>query len=267
MRFVIHFSLAICLAVLVAMSAFRAAAEDRGSADAPKEPIAQKCLDNIHAFDEQLWRVGFGVLSTTGVVGNQSFSEHFYGYGVGPTPRRRIRMLYSAALAYAYAGSEQLCEQTLSSMKAVYEQHQKLIGSEADDPNIASAWKRAHLVRAKPIADMNHLMQASVLIGAEILNLQDQLLGEITDIVLNPEQPNILYVIASRGGFLGFGGKLLAVRWMELRATEDHELYVLDVAPKAFDEAPTVNRANLARTADPAWQHTLTRSWDIVLKK
>jgi|SRR6516225_6116762 len=70
MRFVIHFSLAICLAVLVAMSAFRAAAEDRGSADAPKEPIAQKCLDNIHAFDEQLWRVGFGVLSTTGVVGN-----------------------------------------------------------------------------------------------------------------------------------------------------------------------------------------------------
>lgn len=43
---------------------------------------------------------------------------------------------------------------------------------------------------------------------------------------------DILYVLASHGGFLGLGDKLVAVRWIDLRATEDRQMYVLDVAPK-----------------------------------
>lgn len=238
------------------------------SSDPSKKPIAQKCLDDIHAFEKELAGIRFGVVPPRpGVTDNQTFSEQFYGYGMAPTPRRQIRMLHDAALVYAYAGNESLCEQTLASMRAIYDQHQKPVGIESDDPNITLAWRRAHLARSKQVAEMNHLMQASTVIGAEIRNLKDQRLGEITDIILNPAKQDILYVIASYGGFLGFGEKLLAIRWTDLRATADHELYVLDVSPHAFDAAPAVGPANFAETADPAWQRALAQYWDHVLKK
>lgn len=262
MRCVFRVSEVISIALCIWTMVLPAAAQQPASGDTSKKPIAQKCLDDIQAFDEQLRRVGFGVLLYyPGVSGDP------YGLGTEPTPRKKLRALFDAATVYAYSGDEQLCEQTLVSMRAVYDQHQKLIGSEADDPDIATAWRRAHLARSKPVAGMNHLMLASLLIGAEIRNLNDDRLGEITDIILNPAKQDILYVTATRGGFLGFGEKLLAVRWADLRATDDHELYVLDVTPKALADAPALNRRNFAETADPAWQHSLAQYWDSVLKK
>src|SRR3546814_19619391 len=79
----------------------------------------------------------------------------------------------------------------LGSMRAVYEEHQSLVGTEADDPHVRTAWRRAHLARAKPIAKMGHVMRAEILIGSEIRNLEDEKLGEVDDIVLNPEQRGI----------------------------------------------------------------------------
>src|SRR3546814_9403035 len=62
----------------------------------------------------------------------------------------------------------------LGSMRAVYEEHQSLVGTEADDPHVRTAWRRAHLARAKPIAKMGHVMRAEILIGSEIRNLEDE---------------------------------------------------------------------------------------------
>jgi hypothetical protein len=98
-------------------------------------------------------------------------------------------------------------------------------------------------------------------------NLKDERLGEIADIVLSPEKKDIIYVTISHGAFLGFGEKLGAIPWTDLRATDDHELYVLDVAPKAFDDAPTVDSRNFAKTAESEWQHALAQYWDGVLGK
>jgi hypothetical protein len=227
-----------------------------------KRPIAQKCLEGLEAFDDQLSRVGFGVL-----LYNLPAVDEVYGLDTEPTPRRKIRALHDAAAVYAYAGDEQLCEQTLASMRAIYDEHQKLLGNEADDRNARTAWRRAHLSRSKSVAEMGHLMRTSILVGSEIRNLKDQKLGNIADIVVNPAKQEILYVIASRGGFLGFGEKLVAVRWGDLRATEDQEVYVLDVEPKALEAAPRLDRQNLAQTADPGWQQALARYWDGILKK
>ena len=138
---------------------------------------------------------------------------------------------------------------------------------EADDPNLRIAWRRAHLEAAQPVTEMTRLMRADIVIGAEIRTANDEKVGEIEDIVLDPAQQRIVYVLASRGGFLGIGGNLVAVRWKDLRSTEDHELYVLDIAKSAFDDAPTVDRNNFDRTADMGWQRELDRFWDRNLKR
>lgn len=250
-----------------AVSVSAADQEGLPGAQPPKKSVAQKCVNDLQAFEEQLWRVGFGVLPPGGYGASAPIGySDYYVYGVEATPRKKMQALRDAAYVYAFDGDEAACERELAAMRAVYDEHQKLIGTESDDPNVRTAWRRAHLARAEPVAKMDHLMRADILIGSEIRNLKDERLGEISDIVLNPKQRDILYVLVSRGGFLGFGGKLVAVRWHDLRATADHELYVLDVPPKALDKAPAVDRGTFAATASGEWQRSLDQYWDGVLK-
>jgi sporulation protein YlmC with PRC-barrel domain len=267
MRLAIVSTAAVVLILATSASASAADAEGLPGAQPPQKQFAQKCLNDLQAFDEQLWRVGFGVLPSGGYGASAppSYSDA-YVYGVEETPRKKMQALRGAANVYAFDGDEASCQRELAAMRAIYDEHQKLIGTETDDPNVRTAWRRAHLARAEPITKMNHLVRADILIGSELRNLKDERLGEISDIVLNPEQRDILYVLVSRGGFLGFGGKLVAVRWRDLRATEDHELYVLDVAPTVMDKGPAVDRGNFAATASRDWQRALDQYWDHALK-
>lgn len=269
MRLSIFLAAAVGVGIGLVAAAAASAADVEGlpGAQPPKEQIAQKCLGDLQAFEEQLWRVGFGALPPRGygVPVPPGYSD-FYLYGVEATPRKKMQALRDAAYIYAFDGDEPSCQRELAAMRAVYDEHQKLIGAESDDPNVRTAWRRAHLARAEPVAKMDHLMRADVLIGSEVRNLKDERLGEIADFVLNPQKRDILYVLVSRGGFLGFGGKLVAVRWNDLRATEDHELYVLDVPPKTMDKAPPVDRRNFATTASGEWQRSLDQYWDRALK-
>lgn len=257
-------SAGIVLAVILAFSTsvFAADAETLPGREAGTRVVAQQCVKDLQAFDKELGGVGFGVLPSGGVTAQPSY----YVWGVEGTPRQKLRAWWNAAYLYALDGNEQSCQTVLASMRKLYEGHQKLVGNESDDLNVKTAWRRAHLARAKPVAAMDHLMRAKILIGSEIRNLKDEELGKVEDIVLNPDKRDIRYILVSRGGFLGIGGKWVAIRWNDLRATEDHELYVLDVAPTALDDAPSVERRTFAKTADPEWQRSLDQYWDRVLK-
>jgi sporulation protein YlmC with PRC-barrel domain len=257
-------SAGIVLAIVLAActSAFATDAETLPGQETGQRTIAQQCVKDLQAFDQELAGVGFGVLPSGGVTA-QSGS---YVWGVEGTPRQKLRAWWDAAYLYALDGDEQSCQRILASMRSFYQGHQKLIGNESDDLNVKTAWRRAHLARATPIIAMDHLMRAKILIGSEIRNLKDDWLGKVEDIVLNPDKRDIRYILVSRGGFLGIGKTWVAVRWNDLRATEDHELYVLDVAPTVLDGAPTVDRRTFAKTADADWQRSLDQYWDRVLK-
>lgn len=241
---------------------FAADAETLPANTSGQRIIAQQCVKDLRAFDQELARVGFGILPSGGV----SAQSGYYIWGLEGTPRQKLRIWWDAAYLYALNGDEPSCQRVLASMRKLYQDHQKLTGNEPDDSNVKTAWRRAHLARAKPVAAMDHLMRAKILIGAEIRNLKDQGLGKIEDIVLDPDKRGIRYVLVSRGGFLGIGETWVATRWSDLRATEDHQLYVLDVAPKALDDAPRVERQTFAKTADPEWQRSLDQYWDRILK-
>jgi sporulation protein YlmC with PRC-barrel domain len=262
MRFAIFFATALAASLASTTSVFAADAETLPGNEPGSRVVAQQCVKDLQVFDKEIAGVGFGVLPSEGFTGQSSY----YVWGVEGTPRQKLRAWWDAAYLYALDGNEQSCQMVLASMRKLYEGHQKLVGNESDDLNVKTAWRRAHLARAKPVAAMDHLMRAKILIGSEIRNLKDERLGKVEDIVLNPDKRDIRYILVSRGGFLGIGGKWVAIRWNDLRATEDHELYVLDVAPTALDDAPSVERRTFANTADPEWQRSLGQYWDRVLK-
>lgn len=249
------------LAVGLTSTVLAADVETLERAKPDQQAIAQQCLEDLQAFDQQLNDLGFGVVPPGGYgLGGPT------GYGFPGTPRQDIQALRSAALVLAYEGDEKACQEVLSKMHETFEEHQKLVGLEADDPEARSAWRRAHLANAKPIAEMDWLMRADVVIGADLRNPEDEKLGEIEDVVLDPADRSIAYVLVSRGGFLGMGIELVAVPWQDLRATADHEIFVLDVPMAAFEDAPAVDSANFAQTASQSWRQQMDRFWDEQLK-
>lgn len=227
--------------------------------------VAQQCLKDLRAFEDELARVGFGVLPPSGY--GAGYTGYGTVYGTSGTPRQKMQSLRNAAYVYAFDGNEQSCQTVLASMRQVYQTHQELVGLESDDPAARTAWRLAHLARAVPVAEMGNLMRATIVIGADIRTPDDEELGEIEDVVLDPARQTIAYVLASRGGFLGLGEELVAVRWSDLRATTDHEIYVLDVSPDEFAAAPKVERRTFDKTSGDSWRATFDQYWAGVVGK
>tara|TARA_R110000787_G_scaffold183079_2_gene295146 strand:+ start:59 stop:865 length:807 start_codon:yes stop_codon:yes gene_type:complete len=264
-RYVISATL---FALAVSSGASATDAESLSNRETKGPQLSSQCREDLRAFDQKLAEVGFGVLPPGGYgISSSSSYSGYAAYGTGGTARRKIYSLRDAAYVYAMDGDEKSCQLVLASMLKTYEGHQKSVGLEADNPDLRIAWRRVHLERAQPVTKMARLMRADIVIGAEIRTPNDDKVGEIEDIVLDPAQQRIAYVLASRGGFLGIGGKLVAVRWKDLRFTEDHKLYVLDIAKSAFENAPTVDRRNFDKTAETGWRQELDRFWDRNLKR
>ena len=251
--------------VLSVPSAVRAA-DEQGLPDGGAEASrgAQQCLADLRAFEAELANVGFGVMAPGGY--DAAYPGYGAYYGVAATPRQKMQAFRDAAYVYALDGDEQACVTVLASMRQIYEEHQELVGNEDDDPNARATWRRAHLAQAIPVTAMDRLMRADVIIGADIRTPEDTTLGEIEDIVLDPARQTIAYVLASRGGFLGLGEELVAVRWTDLRATADHEIYVLEASPEAFAAAPKVGRGRFQEDGYDGWRDTLDQYWAGVVR-
>jgi sporulation protein YlmC with PRC-barrel domain len=108
-----------------------------------------------------------------------------------------------------------------------------------------------------------HLQQGSQLLGMAVQNPQGEKLGEIQDIVLNPQQTDIDYAAVAYGGFAGIGEKLLAVPWeaFELKSTgapgprkAGPKCLVLNVTQDRLKRAEGFKSENWPEQASQQWR-------------
>jgi sporulation protein YlmC with PRC-barrel domain len=84
---------------------------------------------------------------------------------------------------------------------------------------------------------MQQVSRASKIIGSMVKNYHGSALGEIEDLVLDPENGQVVYAVISFGGVFGLGDKLFAVPWKALHCSVDKTHYVLDVDKTILDKA------------------------------
>jgi sporulation protein YlmC with PRC-barrel domain len=110
--------------------------------------------------------------------------------------------------------------------------------------------------------------KAKDLIGKEVRNPQDENLGKLDEIVVDPDSGRILYGVLSFGGFLGLGDKLFAVPWGSLRVTGDSKYVVLPIDKDRLKQAQGFDKDRWPNMADPQWAATThdyygqPRYWD-----
>ena len=94
-----------------------------------------------------------------------------------------------------------------------------------------------------------HVHRASDLLGKDILNSRDVKLGELEDLVFNPESGEIVYAILAHGGLFGLGGEYYVAPWSKFSTRRDEdgeESVLLNLEEADLEGAPTFPRRRLA---------------------
>jgi sporulation protein YlmC with PRC-barrel domain len=85
---------------------------------------------------------------------------------------------------------------------------------------------------------MQQVSRISKIIGTEVKDSYGTTLGDIKDMVINPESGQVVYTVVSFGGVLGVGDKLFALPWKTLKWNQDKKNYVLDIDKAVLKNAP-----------------------------
>ncbi len=85
---------------------------------------------------------------------------------------------------------------------------------------------------------MQQMSRASKIIGTKVKNLNGDRLGDIKELVVDPNNGQVVYAVVSYGGILGMGDKLFAVPWKALHWASDKDYYTLDLDKDTLKKAP-----------------------------
>lgn len=179
----------------------------------------------------------------------------------GGAARQELRTLYQAARVLAARGDEEGCHVIVSRMRDISAESQ---GQDAQQPPGARSSQaepdHPGVTAALPMQRLEGLVRAQTLIGAEVRNRRDKLLGEVADVVIDPREAAVSYVLLGRGGFLSMGEKVVAVPFHRLEATADRNLYVLDVPEDRVSNAPAFDPDDLNQLSTR--QQQIEAYWD-----
>ncbi len=95
--------------------------------------------------------------------------------------------------------------------------------------------------------------RASDLMGKEVKNPENEKLGKIENLAVDPDAGRVIYGVLSFGGFLGIGDKLFAVPLSSLKLSDDNKQFVLAVEKERLKNAAGFDKDHWPDMANPRW--------------
>ena len=92
--------------------------------------------------------------------------------------------------------------------------------------------------------DKSGVLKASELIGMSVQGTDGKKLGDIKDLVIDPEEGGVEYAVLEFGGFAGIGDKYFAVPWDALQLDQSNKKLLLDVHKRELKDAPGFDKNN-----------------------
>jgi sporulation protein YlmC with PRC-barrel domain len=109
------------------------------------------------------------------------------------------------------------------------------------------------------------LFAASEIKGTKVTNFQNQEIGDIDEVLIEPDMGEVRFAVLGVGGFLGLGSTKVAVPWHAFRIVNERGRmkYLLDATKERLEKAPRVEGKNYERlypaeTAEPIFLY-----WDV----
>lgn len=136
---------------------------------------------------------------------------------------------------------------------------------------LGAAWLAVSVASTKPqpdrfVADAQGwrrraVLSAQSLIGDEVRNLENQMLGRIEDIMIDVPTGRVAYAVLSFGGIMGMDEKLFALPWQSLRVDDRRRQVVVDVDKALLRQAPGFDKNDWPDMADLSWSNRVHGFW------
>ena len=97
------------------------------------------------------------------------------------------------------------------------------------------------------------LMGAHTLIGEDVVNAQNEDLGDIKEIMLDMKTGKVAYAVLSYGGVFGIGEKLFAVPWTALTLDTENKCFILNASKEQLKNAPGFDKDDWPDMNDASW--------------
>jgi sporulation protein YlmC with PRC-barrel domain len=162
-----------------------------------------------------------------------------------------IRELRDAVYVLQKHGKEDICEDVVAAIQDMIdnpEEAAELSGSYED-------WDAREMERiesAEPLTEVSGQLGVEQMIGADVRNMKNSDLGEITDVVL-ATQGGASYVILSHGGILGLGEEEIAVPFDRFKVSDDRAVFYVDLTQEQVENAPSFERGDRGWLANQDW--------------
>src|SRR5947209_14270870 len=101
------------------------------------------------------------------------------------------------------------------------------------------------------------ILSAATLSGYLVRSREVEDLGCIEELMIAPNTGTIAYAVLSLNGFLGFGGKLLAIPWNLFSLDLEQRVFVLEADRATLESAPAFHEEQWPDFGDPQWAHTV----------
>jgi len=86
------------------------------------------------------------------------------------------------------------------------------------------------------------LVDMRTLVGSPVKSSDGTEAGKVKQLLIDPEDGEIVYAVLVRGGIFGFGGESIAIRWDDLKAGWDKEKLVLTVDKEVLEKATRLEK-------------------------
>jgi sporulation protein YlmC with PRC-barrel domain len=103
----------------------------------------------------------------------------------------------------------------------------------------------------------NSPVKASNIIGTNVVNTKDENLGDIKEMVIDPQTCKVVYAVMSVGGFLSMGEKLFAIPFSAFTYSPTKNEYILDVDKTRLKDAPGFDSHDWPAMSDEKWNRDI----------
>jgi sporulation protein YlmC with PRC-barrel domain len=105
--------------------------------------------------------------------------------------------------------------------------------------------------RSAPAGPGDSLSAATSFFARTVVGADGEVLGSISDLMLDLERGRVAYAVVATGGIVGIGERLFAVPWSALRPLG--EQFLLECKRAVLDSAPAFDRDHWPLTPAHRW--------------